>query len=153
MSKGIFLALTVLAVGASSLEAQVTARRVDPYGNDGGYYADDDYWYGGQNRVTNTRFRGMDRNNDGMITRSEWRGNSRSFRNQDWNRDGVLSGREVRRNAQRVRNSRQRVDAVDQDRNGRIDRSEWFGSRNEFRRIDRNNDGWITADEARMRYY
>jgi len=38
-----------------------------------GIYADDDFWYGDQQRVTNTRFRGMDRNNDGYITSNEAR--------------------------------------------------------------------------------
>src|SRR5262245_33692761 len=42
------------------------------------------------------RFRGLDRDHDGVITRDEWRGNSVSFRVHDWNRDGLLAGREVR---------------------------------------------------------
>jgi hypothetical protein len=42
------------------------------------------------------RYRGMDRNADGVITRSEWRGNDRSFEQHDRNDDGVLSGSEVR---------------------------------------------------------
>ena len=41
------------------------------------------------------RFRGMDTNNDGTITRREWRGNARSFSRLDTNNDGVLSGTEV----------------------------------------------------------
>ncbi len=45
----------------------------------------------------NMRFRGMDRNSDGRITREEWRGNDKSFSNQDQNGDGVLSGDEVTR--------------------------------------------------------
>jgi Ca2+-binding EF-hand superfamily protein len=147
-------------VSAASVQAQDVYRKSnDPY-NDRyedrmyktGIYADDDFWYGDQQVITKTRFRGMDRNRDGMVTRSEWRGNARSFRNQDWNNDGVLSGREVRARAQRVRNRNTRVEAIDRDRNGRIDRSEWLGSRNDFRRIDRDNDGYITAAEARLRY-
>lgn len=55
------------------------------------------------------RFYGLDMNNDGRISRAEWRGNDVSFGNHDWNRDGVLSGEEVRpgatRPAQPVRNS------------------------------------------------
>jgi len=42
------------------------------------------------------KFQGMDANNDGTITRQEYRGNDRSFANHDWNGDGVLSGEEVR---------------------------------------------------------
>ena len=41
------------------------------------------------------RFRAMDTDNDGVITRAEWRGNDQSFREQDTNADGVLSGEEV----------------------------------------------------------
>lgn len=41
------------------------------------------------------RFRGMDRNNDGRITRDEWRGSDRAFRANDWNNDGVISGDEL----------------------------------------------------------
>jgi len=42
------------------------------------------------------RFRGLDRDHNGRITRAEWRGNDVSFRVHDWNGDGVLSGNEVR---------------------------------------------------------
>ena len=41
------------------------------------------------------RFQGMDADGDGVITRTEWRGNLQSFRQQDLNDDGVLSGNEV----------------------------------------------------------
>ena len=41
------------------------------------------------------RFHGLDRNRDGAITRTEWRGNDTSFRQHDRNRDGVISGAEV----------------------------------------------------------
>jgi hypothetical protein len=54
-------------------------------------------------RTSPMRFRGLDRNHDGRITRNEWRGNDVSFRNHDWNRDGVLSGIEVRPGAKRPR--------------------------------------------------
>ena len=37
----------------------------------------------------------MDTDNDGVITRAEWRGNDQSFREHDLNHDGVLSGEEV----------------------------------------------------------
>jgi Ca2+-binding EF-hand superfamily protein len=44
------------------------------------------------------RFRGMDRNGDGVITRDEWRGNDQSFRQHDRNGDGIISGDELRGN-------------------------------------------------------
>ena len=42
------------------------------------------------------RFRGMDTDRDGVVTRAEWRGSDQAFRNHDTNSDGVLSGAEVR---------------------------------------------------------
>lgn len=49
-------------------------------------------------KAKGNRFRGMDRNGDGVITRDEWRGNDQSFQQHDRNRDGVLSGDEMRGN-------------------------------------------------------
>jgi hypothetical protein len=163
----IFAFSGLLALGAASVQAQDDRyRKTDPYYGDDRYgddrmrktgeiYSDDDFWYGDDRRVRsramNNRFRGMDRNRDGVISRSEWRGNSRAFENQDWNRDGVLSGREVRANARRNRAGR--AEAVDRNRNGVIERGEWMGSARDFNRLDRNRDGYITSAEARLRYY
>jgi hypothetical protein len=47
------------------------------------------------------KFQGMDTNNDGVITRQEYRGNDQSFANHDWNNDGVLSGNELTPGAHR----------------------------------------------------
>lgn len=49
-----------------------------------------------ERRNAGSRFKGMDRNADGFLTRDEWRGNDQSFRNHDRNNDGVLSGDELR---------------------------------------------------------
>ena len=54
------------------------------------------------------RFRGMDRNGDGMITRDEWRGNDQSFQKLDRNGDGVISGDEGRGNGKARGKSRGR---------------------------------------------
>jgi hypothetical protein len=43
------------------------------------------------------RFGSLDRNNDGVIARPEWRGDSESFSRMDRNRDGVLSREEFLR--------------------------------------------------------
>jgi hypothetical protein len=100
------------------------------------------------------RFRGMDRNGDGVITRREWSGNDVSFRNHDWNGDGVLSGREVRPGAERPndpRPDRDRFREFDRDGNGVITRDEWPGTRAEFDRLDRNNNGRLNRDEFSRR--
>jgi Ca2+-binding EF-hand superfamily protein len=108
------------------------------------------------------RFAGMDRNNDGRITREEWRGSARSFQVHDWNGDGVLSGDEVRPNARRpgqtaedfdpdrltLRDwSPERFRAIDRNGDGRIVRAEWFYDAEGFLRADRNRDNVLTRRE------
>lgn len=101
------------------------------------------------------RFRGMDDDKDGVITRAEWRGNDQSFREQDANGDGVLSGNEVRPRAitpdtpdrSRSQEIAARFDRVDQNHDGRLSRDEWTGTAERFDRLDRNRDRFITRDE------
>jgi hypothetical protein len=110
------------------------------------------------------RFQGMDTNRDGVITRSEWRGNDVSFRNHDWNGDGVLSGSEVRAGAQRQSNwsqdwnhdgkvdnrdsqIAQRFRGYDIDNDNRVARSEWPGDARLFTMLDRSRDGYLSMQE------
>ena len=102
-----------------------------------------------------TRFRGMDVNRDGVITRSEWRGNARSFDVHDINQDGVLSGTEVSINDDRDP-SRNRdgwddlvdvFDSVDRNNNGVVSRDEWYGDRATFNRLDRDRNGVLRLSE------
>lgn len=89
------------------------------------------------------RFEGMDRNNDGMITRAEWRGNDRAFRNQnwnqDWNRDGIVDHQDAQI-AQRYR-------GYDMDSDGRVATAEWPGDQQLFTRLDSNRDRYLTIQE------
>ena len=113
---------------------------------------------------TRMRFQGMDRNNDGRITREEWQGSARSFDVHDWNNDGVLSGNEVRVGAQRdsrwedadhnpswrERNlswTRSAFAALDHNRDGRLTPNEWHYDAETFRRVDRNRDNAINVNE------
>jgi hypothetical protein len=97
------------------------------------------------------RFRGMDRNRDGVITRGEWNGNNVSFNNQDWNNDGVLSGDEVREGGRRVginRRAQDRdFDRLDVNGNNRVERREWQARLDQFNRLDVNNDNVLTRAE------
>ena len=110
------------------------------------------------------RFQGMDTNNDGVITRAEWRGSDRAFQNQDWNGDGRLSGPEVtaggRRNqnfeeADHLPNRYERYVSwtqagftnLDHNRDRRITSNEWHFDTETFRRVDRNGDGAIDQTE------
>ena len=89
------------------------------------------------------RFAEMDTNNDGRVTREEWRGSDRSFEVHDWNRDGVLSGEEVRVGGARGG----RMDPVEADHTpGRLERNlNW--TRNNFTALDHNRDGRLTSNE------
>ena len=110
-----------------------------------------------------TRFQGLDRNNDGRITRAEWRGSDQSFKNQDWNGDGVLSGEEIRPGSRRQNwnqdwNRDGRVDSQDEqiaqrysgydiDNDGRVTTAEWPGDQRLFARLDADRDRYLTMEE------
>src|SRR5687768_13277666 len=110
------------------------------------------------------RFAAMDTNGDGIIQRSEWRGNDRSFMNQDWNRDGELSGNEVRRGARRDANlevadhvpnrferfiswTKPGFTSLDHNRDRKISANEWHYDLETFRRVDRNRDDVLDETE------
>jgi Ca2+-binding EF-hand superfamily protein len=108
------------------------------------------------------RFQAMDTNNDGRITRDEWRGSAQSFRVHDWNSDGELSGEEIRAGSARPRTgdpdytpnqyvlddwSEQRFQSMDRNRDGRITRAEWYYDVEGFLRADRNRDNVLTRAE------
>ena len=102
-------------------------------------------------RNNDGRLRGMDRNGDGVITRSEWQGNTIAFNNQDWNNDGVLSGDEVRSGARRSDRQASGVDfeALDVNGDNRIARREWEGPLDEFYERDVNDDNFLSRAELR----
>lgn len=101
------------------------------------------------------RFRDMDRNNDGRISRDEWHGSRQSWALHDWNNDGVLSGDELRpdlsRRGRSIDDERfdraERFEYLDADGDGRIETNEWHGSRAAFSALDRNDDNTLTRAE------
>lgn len=119
---------------------------------------------GQQGRPAQMRFEAMDRNNDGEISRDEWRGSARSFEVHDWNGDGRLSGQEVRSGAQRNSNVEEAdhtpnraeryltwttsgFNNLDHNRDRRITQDEWHYDLETFRRADRNRDGALNQAE------
>jgi Ca2+-binding EF-hand superfamily protein len=110
------------------------------------------------------RYRAMDRNNDGAISRSEWTGTREAFVVSDWNGDNVLSGDEVRPGAQRARNREERdfdpnrgrrfddwtaeaFAELDHNRDGRLTTEEWHYDREAWLRADRDRDNVLTRAE------
>jgi hypothetical protein len=100
------------------------------------------------------RFKGLDYNNDGIISREEWKGSSKAFAVHDWNGDGRLSGDEVRPGATKPEPGHvgDEHDAalfrgLDRDRNGVLTRAEWRGDRAEFARLDLDRNGVLTPYE------
>ena len=99
------------------------------------------------------RFRAMDVDNDGVITRREWTGNPRMFDRFDINHDGVLAGSEVwipgTRNPSTA-DERELLNVfyrADRNSDGRLGRNEWWGDAATFSRVDRNRDGVLTPAE------
>jgi Ca2+-binding EF-hand superfamily protein len=109
-------------------------------------------------QVGEPRFRVMDSNNDGVITRNEWRGNARSFRVHDWDGNGVLEGNEVRAGAFRQGSTlededfdrNEQFEWLDANNNNRIERREWHLSLDAFNRLDANRDGNLSRNEVRF---
>jgi hypothetical protein len=118
---------------------------------------------GAQTAPGRIRFELMDRNHDGIITRDEWQGSSRSFDVHDWDGNDKLEGDEVRLGSRRAAkweeadHAPNRVERyiswtpagfnnLDHDRDRRISRNEWHFDQETFRRVDRNRDGAL--DEA-----
>jgi Ca2+-binding EF-hand superfamily protein len=119
---------------------------------------------GGAQAQDTMRFRAMDTNRDGAISRTEWRGTEQSFRVHDWDGNDMLSGDEVRVGGQRRRSTdvddydaapnrefndwtAEAFNSHDHDRDGRLDRSEWHYDLESFRRADRDRDGLLTRVE------
>jgi hypothetical protein len=105
--------------------------------------------------VNQRRFRGMDANNDGVISRTEWRGSRQSFEVHDWNNDDVLTGDEINEaSARRGRtvddeafDTMDSFEYLDVNNNNRIEAQEWHGTVAAFNRLDVNNDDFLSRAE------
>jgi len=90
------------------------------------------------------RFEDMDTDRNGRVDRREWQGGQEAFRWLDRNNDGVLTRTEV------VGEPMSRVDAftgLDANRNGTLEPGEWRWSTRSFDTYDTNGDRRITRFE------
>jgi Ca2+-binding EF-hand superfamily protein len=89
----------------------------------------------------------MDTNNDGVISRAEWKGDPQVFDKIDRNNDGSLTREEAIAAARQ--HGGERLKQMDTNNDRQISRDEWKGSDEAFNRLDVNNDGVITREEIR----
>jgi Ca2+-binding EF-hand superfamily protein len=117
---------------------------------------------GANSDTRDQRFRELDRNNDGLLTSYEWRGENVPFATADRNGDRTVTRDEYlaatagyntsdpyRRVSYDPRD--ERFNLEDRNRDGRIARSEWQGERGAFDILDQNRDGYVSAAEYRDR--
>ena len=93
-----------------------------------------------------------DANQDGRISRDEWKRSPEVFDRLDADKDGALSREELQA-ARKNRGDRmhrgERLRAIDKNNDGQISREEWPGNQERFDRLDANHDGVITREEVR----
>ena len=89
-----------------------------------------------------------DHNNDGAISRTEWRGNRDTFERLDRNNDGVIVRGELPDNEFDDEGfTRPAFSTLDRNSNGVITSGEWTRRVDEFRALDGDGDGVLTEQE------
>jgi Ca2+-binding EF-hand superfamily protein len=94
------------------------------------------------------QFRDLDSNNDGVITRNEWRGDRKAFDRLDTNRNGMLNRDEFFTSKS---DNGGRFADLDRNNDGVIARKEWDDDRQAFDGLDVNRNGVISRDEFFVR--
>lgn len=95
------------------------------------------------------RLHDADRNNDGMISRSEWKGSNKKFDRLDRNGDDMLTATEIKLGKDKTRNQNMRFRGMDRNGDGMISRSEFSGNDQAFRNHDWNGDGVLSGREVK----
>jgi len=89
------------------------------------------------------RMKRMDADNDGKISRAEWKGKPEAFARLDKNSDGFITRDEL------AESRRGRLAEMDTNNDGKISRAEWKGKPGAFSKLDANNDGELSEDELK----
>jgi Ca2+-binding EF-hand superfamily protein len=92
------------------------------------------------------RMKRMDINNDGAISRDEWKGKPEAFDRIDKDGDNLITREELGAAARRQAG---RLNQMDTNNDGAISRDEWKGDERRFNRLDVNSDGVVTKEERR----
>lgn len=92
------------------------------------------------------RFDDLDADGNGRVDRREWHASDDAFDWLDRNRDGVLSRTEVVGETQ-ADTAFDQFRSLDMDGDGRLVRGEWHWSAASFNRRDANGDGWLSRAE------
>src|SRR3954466_6565406 len=95
---------------------------------------------------TAARFRSLDHDNNGRLSRAEWHASNETFSRLDRNRDSALTVGEF--TASDDDDPEDRFDDLDTNNDGRIGRDEWHSSPAVFAALDANRDGVLTRAEA-----
>jgi len=95
------------------------------------------------------QFASMDRNNDGVLSSYEWRGDRATFDRMDRNNDRVVTRGEYGNQpvGYSGNGAAEEFRSLDRNGNGTLSRSEAGMSRSEFDRADDDNDGVLTLKE------
>jgi Ca2+-binding EF-hand superfamily protein len=103
------------------------------------------------------RFKALDKNGDGKVSRDEFTGRPAMFDRVDANGDGYLEAAEIKalvasapKQAAAAVTGRpgSRIMAMDKDGDGRVSRGEYAGAPAVFDRLDSNGDGFLGKEEA-----
>jgi Ca2+-binding EF-hand superfamily protein len=120
--------------------------------NRDGVLSGEEIWEPRSNQpATDDDFNQLDRNNDGAVSRSEWRRDRDTFDRLDRNNDGVIARNEFPGLANDTRwDDRPPFADLDWNRNGVITAGEWKGAADDFRALDTDNDGVLSEREYRQ---
>ncbi|MBN1914237.1 MAG: hypothetical protein JW788_07565 [Candidatus Omnitrophica bacterium] len=118
------------------------------------------------------QFRQMDRNGNGVISRSEWTGTTQGFNYLDWDHNDNLSIKELDQRSgldefsgldynndgaityeEWSPGNRRSIEVLDLNHDGKLNRNEFYNQQqypiSAFRELDQNNDGMISHGEWR----